>query len=404
MDAMVNAAPPDLLSPEFARDPYPIYRTMRNDFPIHHDPRLGWIISRAADVREALTHEDYSTATYAAVRELVGRSILEMDGAEHGRHRRLVSPSFRGRPLASYGEVITEAADELLDELAARPDPDLVRDYCALLPIRVIMGIMDLPRQDYAMFQVWYRAAADYVGNYTQDPDVAEAGLRAKRELDKYLQEVIDQRRAAPGDDLISSMCTATINDATLTDREILDFCSLLLAAGGETTERGLASTFRNLVDHPDQMDDVRADPELALRAFAESLRLNPPTHILLRRLLTSREISGVDVPAGATMFCLIGAANRDEDEFVDSERFDLHRTEIDVNTAFNAGSSHLSFGAGRHFCVGAMLARAEAAIGIPAVLRRFPVIRYRDGFVPVEEGMLTRAPRSLRMTLDPAR
>ncbi|MFG1881931.1 cytochrome P450 [Micromonospora sp. NPDC049102] len=401
---MVDITPPDLLSPEFATDPYPIYRTMRNKFPIHHDPRLGWIISRAAEVRQALTHEDYSTASYAAVRELVGRSILEMEGAEHGRHRRLVSPSFRGKPLASYGEVITAAAAELLDELAAKPDPDLVRDYCALLPIRVIMGIMDLPRQDYAMFQVWYRAAANYVGNYTQDPDVAEAGLRAKRELHKYLQEVIDARRAEPGADLMSSMCTATINDAALTDREILDFCSLLLAAGGETTERGLASTFRNLLDHPAQMTDVRTDPGLSLLAFAESLRLNPPTHILLRRLAATREIAGVSVPEGSTIFCLIGAANRDEDEFVDSEEFNLHRSEIDVSTAFSAGSNHLSFGAGRHFCVGAMLARAEAAIGIPALLRHFPVINYRDGFVPVEEGMLTRAPRSIQVTFGSGR
>lgn len=395
----VNATPPDLLSSDFAVEPYSTYRTLRNDFPILHDPRLGWIISRAADVRDALTHPDYSTAPYSVLRDLMGRSVLEMDGLEHSQHRKLVSPSFRGKPLASYGEAITDAANELLDDLAAQPHPDLVRDYCALLPIRVITGIMNLPRQEYSTFQAWYRAAVDYVGNYAQDPNIAAAGLRAKRELDEYLQEVIDARRGAPGDDLISSMCTATVNDVALTDREILDFCSLLLVAGGETMERGLASTIKNLLDHPAQLKDVREQPDLVLRAFAESIRLNPPSHVLLRQLVSARDICGVSVPEGATIYCLIGAANRDEGEFVDSEEFNLHRAEIDERTAFSPNSSHLYFGAGRHFCVGAFLARAEAATGIPALLQRFPSIRYVHGFVPVEEGMLTRAPRSLPVT-----
>jgi cytochrome P450 len=391
---------PDLLSPEFAVDPYPFYRTFREEHPVVEDARLGWVISRYDDVRQAFTDPDFSTETYAGVRELVGRSILEMDGYEHANYRRLVAPFFRGRALDGYEQVIENAAHELVTAFDGAEEVDLVEEFCAQLPIRVIMGMMNLPKADYRQFQIWYRAAAAYVGNYAGDPAVAEAGLRAKRELDEYLAKIVVARRAEPGTDLISAMCTAEIDETSMSDREILDFCSLLLAAGGETTERAIASALRNLLDHPDQLEQVRADPALIVPAFAESTRLNPPTHIILRRLTTDKTLSGVQVPSGATVFCLIGAANRDPRRYADAERFDPHRTDLDIARAFTAVAGHFSFGAGRHFCVGALLARKEAEIGLRMLLDTVREMAYVPGFVPVEEGTLTRAPRHLRVNL----
>jgi cytochrome P450 len=269
-------------------------------------------------------------------------------------------------------------------------------------PIHVIMGIMDLPKEDYSQFQEWYRAAAAYVGNYAQDPAVAATGVRAKQEMDGYLSEVISARRAYPHDDLISGMCTAEIDGVRMSDQEIVDFCSLLLAAGGETTERGIASTLSNLLTNPDQLALVRSDPRLLDAAFAEAIRLNPPTHIILRQLTEDVEMTGARIPEGAVVFCLVGAANRDDRRFQAPDTYNVRRGDLDVSRAFTAGANHLAFGAGRHFCVGAVLAKAEAEIGLEMLLDTLPDLRLVDGFVPVEDGLLTRAPRSLQTVFSP--
>ncbi|MGW6512359.1 cytochrome P450, partial [Streptomyces niveus] len=187
-----------------------------------------------------------------------------------------------------------------------------------------------------------------------------------------------------------------------MSDEDIKAFCSLLLAAGGETTDKAIASIFANLLTHPDQLAAVRADRTLIDRAFAETLRFTPPVHMIMRQTAEEVTLSGGTIPPGATVTCLIGAANRDGDRFAEPDTFDIFRDDLTTTTAFSAAADHLAFALGRHFCVGALLAKAEVRAGVDQLLDAMPDLRLADGFDPVEHGVFTRGPRSLPVTFTP--
>ncbi|WP_157865040.1 cytochrome P450, partial [Streptomyces prasinopilosus] len=173
-------------------------------------------------------------------------------------------------------------------------------------------------------------------------------------------------------------------------------------AAGGETTDKAIAGIFANLLLHPEQLAAVREDRGLVAAAFAETLRYTPPVHMIMRQSATEVTLSGGTVPAGATVTCLIGAANRDGNRYRDPDRFDVLREDLTTTTAFSAAADHLAFALGRHFCVGALLARAEVETGVNQLLDAMPDVRLVDGFDPVEKGVFTRGPQSLPVRFTP--
>ncbi len=187
-----------------------------------------------------------------------------------------------------------------------------------------------------------------------------------------------------------------------MSDEDVKAFCSLLLAAGGETTDKAIAGIFANLLTHPEQLEAVRADRSLISRAFAETLRFTPPVHMIMRQSASDVELSGGTVPAGSTVTCLIGSANRDEERYRDPDTFDIFREDLSATNAFSAAADHLAFALGRHFCVGALLARSEVEIGVGQLLDAMPDLRLADGFDPVEHGVFTRGPQSLPVRFTP--
>jgi pulcherriminic acid synthase len=231
---------------------------------------------------------------------------------------------------------------------------------------------------------------------------VAAAGERTRVEFAEYMIPVIRERRGNPGDDLLSVLCAAEVDGVRMSDEDIKAFCSLLLAAGGETTDKAIASVFANLLRHPDQLAAVRADRVLIAAAFAETLRYTPPVHMIMRQSATEVEVSGGVIPAGATVTCLIGSANRDGDRYRDPDRFDIFRDDLTTTSAFTAAADHLAFALGRHFCVGALLAKAEVETGVNQLLDALPGLRLADGFDTAEHGVFTRGPRSLPVLFDP--
>src|SRR5690606_27477191 len=180
--------------------------------------------------------------------------------------------------------VIERNARELIDGFRSTGSADLVHDFARHFPINVIVDMLGLDRSDQARFQTWYTAIIGFLGNLSQDPEVAEAGLRTREELAAYMLPIIRERRAAPGDDLLSALCTAEVDGTAMSDEDIKAFCSLLLAAGGETTDKAIASIFKNLLEHPGQLEAVRADRSLIPQAFAETLRYSPPVHMIMRQ------------------------------------------------------------------------------------------------------------------------
>ncbi|MER6407572.1 cytochrome P450 [Streptomyces viridosporus] len=397
----------DILSPEFAADPYPAYRVMRDSAPLlWHEATRSYIVSRYEDVERVFKDKDdqFTTGNYDWQLEPVhGRTILQLSGREHAVRRALVAPAFRGSDLREkFLPLIGRNSRELIDAFRHTGSADLVTDYATRFPVNVIADMLGLDKTDHPRFHRWYTSVIAFLGNLSGDPEVAAAGERTRVEFAEYMLPVIRRRRENPGDDLLSTLCAAEIDGVSMSDEDIKAFCSLLLAAGGETTDKAIAGIFANLLLHPEQLAAVREDRGLIPAAFAETLRYTPPVHMIMRQSATEVTLSGGTVPAGATVTCLIGAANRDESRYRDPDRFDVFRDDLTTTTAFSAAADHLAFALGRHFCVGALLAKAEVETGVNQLLDALPDLRLAEGFDPVEKGVFTRGPQSLPVRFTP--
>jgi pulcherriminic acid synthase len=213
---------------------------------------------------------------------------------------------------------------------------------------------------------------------------------------------IIADRRANPGPDLLSTLCTAEIDGVRMTDHEIKAFVSLLLAAGGETTDKALANLLLNLLRNPEQLDAVRKDRSLIEPATAEMLRHSPPVHMIMRTPTEDIEMSGGVIPAGKTTTCLLSAANRDPRQFSDPDTFNIFREDLNMKQAFTGAANHTAFALGRHFCVGSMLAKTEIEIAMNQLLDAMDDIQFKNG-EPAEMGVFTRAPKTMELTFKPA-
>ncbi|MET8638187.1 cytochrome P450 [Streptomyces sp. NPDC004096] len=398
---------PDILSPEFAADPYPAYAVMREEKPlIWHDATKSYIISRYEDVERVFKDKQtqFTTDNYDWQLEPVhGKTILQLSGREHAVRRALVAPAFRGSDLQEkFLPVIERNSRELIDAFRHSGSADIVGDYATRFPVNVIADMLGLDKADHARFHGWYTAVIAFLGNLSGDPEVTAAGERTRVEFAEYMIPIIRERRDNLGDDLLSTLCAAEVDGVRMSDEDIKAFCSLLLAAGGETTDKAIASILANLLVNPDQLAAVRADRSLIPAAFAETLRYTPPVHMIMRQSATEVELTGGTVPAGATVTCLIGAANRDEQRYREPDRFDIFRDDLTTTSAFSAAADHLAFALGRHFCVGALLAKAEVEVGVNQLLDAMPDLRLADGFDPVEQGVFTRGPKALPVNFTP--
>jgi pulcherriminic acid synthase len=400
------AGPPDILSAEFAADPYRAYRVLREEAPLlWHEPTNSYVISRYEDVARAFRDPVFTTANYDWQLEPVhGRTILQLSGREHAVRRALVAPAFRGGELqGTFLPVIERNARTLIDGFRAAGRVELVGEFSARFPINVIVDMLGLDQADHARFQRWYTSIIAFLGNLAQDPQVAAAGERTRTELAAYMLPIIRGRRAAPGEDLLSRLCLAEIDGVRMSDEEVKAFISLLLAAGGETTDKAISALFANLLAHPGQLAAVRQDRSLIGPALAETLRYTPPVHMIMRQPDQDVALSGGTVPAGSTVTCLIGAANRDPKRYREPDRFDIFRDDLETGTAFSAAAGHLAFALGRHFCVGALLAKTEVEVGANMLLDAMPELRLAGGYVPVERGVFTRGPEALPLEFTPA-
>ncbi|MFD0850678.1 cytochrome P450, partial [Actinomadura adrarensis] len=232
---------PDIVSAEFAADPYSAYRVLRDEFPVlWHEPMQSFVVSRYDDVARAFRDPVFTTANYDWQLEPVhGRTILQLSGREHAVRRGLVAPAFRGSELQErFLPVIEHNARTLIDGFRAAGKVELVGEFSTHFPINVIVDMLGLDQADHVRFQRWYTSIIAFLGNLAQDPQIAEDGLRTREELAAYMLPIIAGRREKPGDDLLSRLCLAEIDGTAMSDEDIKAFVSLLLAAGGETTDK----------------------------------------------------------------------------------------------------------------------------------------------------------------------
>jgi cytochrome P450 len=398
-------APPSIFSPEFFQNPYPLYRLMRDDYPLYFDLQArAWILSRYEDVKAALQNPAFTTRSYAAQTEpLLGKTIIQLDGKEHTRQRNLIAESFSaGNVRSRYEALITATVDESIDRFMARGKVELMSEFVTKFPVRIMAGILGLPAADLDRFRVWYIALIRGALNLSGDPAIASAGEKARDELDAYLRAIIAQRRIHPGEDMLSGLVSAELEGERLSEDEIVRFGMLMVFAAGETTEKALATTIRNLIAHPDQLEKVRANRNLVQNSISESLRFTAPTHMVPRKTNTEIAVSGGVIPAEAEVMCFLGAANRDRRQFTDPDTFNIFRPEHDVALTSASQGMHLAFGAGRHFCPGAMLSKLELEISLNRLLDTLDNLQFEAAEVPPDEGLFLRGPTSLAVTFTP--
>src|SRR3954452_4898967 len=237
---------PDILSPEFAADPYPVYRAMREQAPlIWHEAMQSYIVSRYDDVERVFKDRngEFTTDNYSwQIEPVHGRTILQMSGREHAVRRALVAPAFRGTDLQEkFMPVIERNSRELIDAFRQGGSADLVTDYATRFPVNFIADMLGLDKADHDRLHGWYTSVIAFLGNLAQDPEIAAAGERTRVEFAEYMFPVIRERRSHPGDDLLSALCAAEVDGVRMSDEDVKSFCSLLLAAGGETPAKPIA-------------------------------------------------------------------------------------------------------------------------------------------------------------------
>ncbi len=405
---------PTFFSDEVAADPYAFYRRLRAEEPAHYDPDLnGYLISRHADVAKAYRDPIFSSRSYERIIEPVfGRSLLQMDGKEHARKRALVTPYFRGKGLEAWHGVITRNAVAILgdatagaaEHLASRFEPgqtiDIVEEFCNYLPVFVITEMLGLPRSDYPRFKGWYTAHTNFVGAFGSDPEIDRIGRAATAELWEYLTPIIAERRANPASDLISTLVTAEVDGEMFDDIEVKTHITQLLNAGSETTGKALASMIALVLERREYFEEMRQDRSKVTAAISEALRYIPPSQMNSRQVTEDVELHGQFIPAGSLVVLLIASANRDERRFDHADVFDPRRTDLDHEKVFNNTGEHFAFGGGRHFCLGAMLARSEIEVGMNLLMDRFPNMRVAEGFTPSWTGVKARYQPKLLLTL----
>ena len=366
------------VSDEVARDPYAVYRRLRNRDPVHRMRLIdAWVLTRYEDADFMLRDHERFGAEDRRFHDTGLTTMLDVDPPDHTRLRALVSRAFTPRSVSRWHGRVQEIADRLLDAVADHDRFDLIAALGYPLPVTVIAEMLGVPAEDMDRFEGWSNDIALIVEPILA-PGQVENVRRATGELFAYFETIVEARRHEPRDDLVSALLAAEEEGDRLSREELLSTMLLILVAGNETTRNLIGNGMLALLRHPDQLRRLRDEPDLLEPAVDELLRYDSPVQLDGRVVREDLELGGKRLRVGQKAIALLGAANRDPEAFENPDALDIGRKE----------KSHLSFGRGIHYCLGASLAVLEARIAFGGLFERFPSIRlaaeprYRDGIV----------------------
>ncbi|MFM0290501.1 cytochrome P450 [Paraburkholderia megapolitana] len=371
----------DLASPDFYRDPYPVYQLLRqagNLVPIA--PRT--LITGHADIaRTVLADRKMGKSYLEAVRTRYGEAgvsqpafqalskmLLMMNPPAHTRLRALLMKAFNSRQIDLLRDISQSTADELIDALEANRPIDLVSEFAAPMPIRIICKIMDVPLDHAPTLGANVGRLAQTLEAAPLSPEQIAAANTALENLEHYFKDIIATRRSHPGTDLISTMLSINDNGETFSENEIIWNVIFIFAAGHETTSNMIGNALIALHKHPDQLEKLRARPELLTQAINECMRYDSSVQIVQRVALEDTDIHGVAVPKGTIVLLSLGATNRDPMQFDQPDTLLIERPE--------SANAPLVFSGGIHYCLGARLAMFELETALGTILRRLPDLR----------------------------
>jgi cytochrome P450 len=357
----------NLFSDDMRRNPFPVYDQMRSVSPVFHLAPLDlWMIFDFEDVKRVLVdHDTFSSdLSHMPGHRNPGEWFIFFDPPRHTKLRALISKAFTPRVVANLEPRIRELSRQLLNQTIERGEMDLAADFAVPLPMLVIAQMLGVPVEDWPRYKRWSDIILKLANTVSRDEEAARtlAEYRAvTAEMRAFLPELIEQRRAAHQEDLLTRLVEAEVDGERLTQGEILGFVQLLLVGGQETTANLINNAVLCFLENPDQLARLREAPNLLPSAIEEVLRYRTPGQWMPRATRRDVEIHGKAIPAGKLVLPMIGSANRDPKHFHDANRFDIGR---DPNP-------HIAFGHGVHSCLGAPLARLEARIALADFLER---------------------------------
>lgn len=381
-------------------DPYPMIHKWRAEGAVHEGTYRGkWGLPQANDgkkhfilfgtdeINASLTDTArFSNAAYAAtLGTSFGDTITLMDPPMHGKYRAIFQKIFLPQNVKAWGEtIVTPVVNKLMSKFVTRGKADLIGEFTLHYPFEVIYGQLNLPDSDIRTFQRLAIAQTDF---YTPGKAV-EAGIK----LGEYFQQLVELRRREPGDDLVTLLALTEVDGKYLPDNVLISFLRQLMNAGGDTTYRGTSVLLTALLEDPEQLDALRNDRDLLAQAVEEALRWNGPVLVKTRMAAVDMELGGVQIPKGAVLDVVCGAANRDPDIFDNPDQFSI----------FRKRQMHWGFGRGPHVCVGQHLARVEMTRAINAILDKLKNLRL-DPDKPRASirGCMMRVPKALNVLFD---
>jgi cytochrome P450 len=374
----------DLYSDRFRAESYATFAQMRAEDPVFCQPGIDgetmiWFVTRYEDVVAVLLDDERfvrDPALALTAEELeafstglpesfafIDQHMLNRDGEDHRRLRRLVTKAFTPRMVEELRPRIQEIADELIDAVEARGEMDLVEEYAFPLPITVIAELLGIPVADRDRFRKWSNA----IVTPALGPEALAEFGELMSDFVGYLHELFERRRSDPGEDLVSALLQVKDGGDTLSEQELFSMVVLLIVAGHETTVNLIGNAVLALLEHPEQLAELRRDPAQMPRAIEEFLRYDGPVERTLNRwAATDVELGGQTIRRGDMVIAILGSADRDPDRFLDPDRLDITRED----------TKHVAFGRGSHYCLGAPLARLEGEVALTTLLRRLPNLR----------------------------
>jgi cytochrome P450 len=398
----------DPFLPEQNEDPYPIYARARREEPVFYSPRLDlWVVTRYADIaavaRDTERFSSFNSLYVKAeqipeVRAILREgyeeftSLVQSDPPDHTRVHAVFGRAFTQQRVAALEGRISELTRELIDAFARDGRAELVAQLALPLPGYVICDLLGVPRSDMRQLRVWHEDKQALMGGQAA-PEALVASARGYLEMQRYFKAQMEARRDEPRDDLLTLLVPEEIGgSAPISMQEAVCNAMDLLAAGHETTTALVANGIDLLLARPEVAEALRADKALIPGAVDEMLRFESPVRGFFRAVTAEAEVAGVRIPRGGRVFLLYASGNRDEAEFEGADRFDIRRKEA---------GKHLAFGKGIHFCVGSLLARAEARIAFEQLLERLPGLRRGEGHARRSDFILIRTFESLPIAWD---
>lgn len=410
-DIEVGISAPNMTDPAIHADPYPLYRTLRDEYPVLRGPLGAWLISRYEDceflLRDRRMGKDFANSTF--FQQIMGEAGAEpppflglgLDGfdaklfmltdpPEHTRLRGLVSQAFTPAVITALRPAVTAVVDELLNELPERFD--LMERLGAPMPIRVLGTMLGIPAEDQPRFTEW---SAEVAGLLDLDVDLPPEAAKARRaavaECTTYFLDLAQKRSGGDGDDLISELVRARDEGGRLTTEEIAATCVLLVVAAQETFSNLLGNSAIIFARHPQAFTRLAEDPAVMDATLDEILRMEPPAHQVGRIALEQIELHGQRIQRGDAVILLVASANRDERVFPDADTFNIHRR----------GRGHLSFSRGIHYCLGAPLATMMAKEALSGLTACVVSMQMTEPTVTYKPGMGLRGPLRLPLRVE---